>query len=405
MCDCNRRDFLKIGVGFAGLASLHQYGFLFGQDARKGKAKACIVLWLEGGPSQLDTFDPKPGRPNGGEFKAIEAAKGVMISEHLPRIAKQGRHLSIVRSVVTGEEDHIRGRYLLHTGYKAGGALEHPSLGSSFAYELGEDPNEPSYIAMSANTVGPAFLGPEFAAFVIEDPMNPLRTILLADEAKDRIELGDELDRDFLQSHEGENLKKRRAQQKQVRRLKDTKLAKALDLTNEDAQALYGDSTFGRSCLLARRLVEHGAKFVEVELGGWDTHGDNFNAVKNLSASLDSGFAGLLEDLGRRGMLDSTLVVCMGEFGRTPKINAGNGRDHWPKGFSVAMAGGGIGGGRVVGDTGPDGLDAKNPVSVADLLATVCAAHGLDPAKKFFSHTTGVVKITENGRPLKDLIQ
>jgi uncharacterized protein (DUF1501 family) len=151
--------------------------------------------------------------------------------------------------------------------------------------------------------------------------------------------------------------------------------------------------------------VEHGAKFVEVELGGWDTHGDNFNAVKGLSRTLDAGFAGLIEDLRRKSMLDSTLILWMGEFGRTPKINGGNGRDHWPKGFSVAMAGGGISGGRFVGDTGKNGDDCKNPTGIQDVLATVVAAHGIDPAKKFFSHTTGVVKITDNGKPVKELLQ
>jgi hypothetical protein len=413
MCDCSRREFLRAGVGFAGLAAFHQYGFLFAQDAaRKGKAKACIVLWMDGGPSQLDTFDPKPGSKNGGEFKAIEAAKGLLISEHLPRIAKQGRHLSIARSVITNEEDHLRGRYLMHTGYKVGGSIDHPALGSSFAYELGEGPDEPSYITLKGgqgilmyDSIGPAFLGPEYAPFVIEDPRNPLCTIELAEASRDRFELAEELDRDFNKSHDGENLMKRRAQQKKVMKLKDSKLAKALDLSKEDSADLYGDSTFGRSCLLARRLVEHGARFVEVELGGWDTHGNNFEAVKGLSATLDAGFGGLIEDLGRRGMLDSTLIVWMGEFGRTPKINGGNGRDHWAKGFSVAFAGGGVGGGRVVGDTGPNGEDCKNPCTVPDILATVCAAHGLDPAKKFFSHTTGVVKITENGKPIQEFLQ
>ncbi len=405
MCDCTRRDFLRIGGGFAGFAALHQYGFLFGQDAaRKGRAKACIVLWMEGGPSQLDTFDPKPGTPNGGEFKAIEAAPGLVISEHLPRLAKLGRHFSVARSILTNEEDHFRGYHYLHTGYKAGGVLEHPALGSSFAHQLGDDPDEPSFVTLKTGqglgSAGPAFLGPEFASFVIEDPMNPLRTILLAEAAADRIQLAESLDREFNKAHEGDNLQRRRAQQEKVKKLKDTQLAKALDASKDDSLGLYGDSTFGRSCLLARRLVEHGARFVEVELGGWDTHGDNFNAVRGLSRTLDAGFAALIEDLQQRRMLDSTLILWMGEFGRTPKINGGNGRDHWAKGFSAVLAGGSIAGGRFVGDTGKNGEDCKDPVSVPDLLATVCAACGLDPAKKFFSHSTGVVKITDNGKPI-----
>jgi uncharacterized protein (DUF1501 family) len=415
MCDCTRRDLFRAGFGFATVAALNRYGFLFGQDgARKGKAKACIVLWMDGGPSHLDTFDPKPGTANGGEFKAIEAAPGMMISEHLPRLAKQGRRLSIVRSLVTQEEDHFRGRYILHTGYKPGGSIDHPALGSAFAFELGEGPDDPGYVWLKAgqgiigvDSIGPAFLGPEYAPFVIEDPTNPLRTILMAETAEDRIRLAEELDRDFNRSHEGENLNRRRAQQKKVQKLKETKLARALDVSGEpeDARALYGDTPFGRACLLARRLVQHDVRFVEVELGGWDTHGDNFSQVKGLSGTLDAGFGGLLEDLARLRMLDSTLVLWMGEFGRTPKINGGNGRDHWPKGFSVVFAGGGVGGGRVVGSTGKDGMDVSDPASIADVLATVCAAHGIDPAKKFFTPQTGVVKITENGRPIASLLQ
>lgn len=414
-CDCSRRQFLKAGLGsFAGLALHHNFGSLFAQDAaERAKARSTIVLWMDGGPTHLDTFDPKPGRKTGGEFKAIKTAAGIEICEHLPKLAQQGRHFSIVRSVHTGEDDHLRGRYLLHTGYKLGGQIEHPSIGSIVSYERSENTNTPNYVTIKSDgnlifydDAGPAFLGHDHAPFLIDNPLDPLGTLRVVDDSEERMKLASDLDTDFTRSHEGENLAKRKNQQERIQKLKDSNFSKALDLgkETEEMKSAYGRTNFGFACLLARRLVEHGVKFVEVSMGGWDTHADNFRAVKGLLNTLDTPFAMLLKDLADRKLLDSTLVLWMGEFGRTPTINQANGRDHWGKAFSVVMAGGGVGGGRVYGETDADGAEVKkDPVTVPDIMATVCALHGIDPGKKYFTHQTGVVRVTENGKPIKAL--
>jgi hypothetical protein len=435
MCDCTRRDVLKAALGgFAGLSMHHRFfSSLFAQDAAaRARARACIVLWMDGGPSQIDTFDPKPGRETGGEFKSIPtASKEFEICEHLPRLAKAADKFSIVRSVHTEENDHVRGAYLLHTGYRLQGSIDHPSLGSMISFETAQNPHLPNYVSIRSDLaflnvqgagLGPGFLGHEHSPFVIDDPLKPSDSISVLDRATERrMGLLADLDRTFHEQRRSADLEKRKAQIAQAAGLRETPFVQALDLSGESASTIeaytggakgtinyfgrqVAANQFGYGCLVARRLVERGVRFVEVNLGGWDTHANNFVALKPLLGVLDSGMSALLADLDRTGLLSSTLVLWMGEFGRTPVINGGKGRDHYNQAFSVALAGGTIQGGRVVGRTDEDGKEiVKDPVGVPDVFATVCAAFGIDPAKKHFTHETGVVKMTENGRPIRGL--
>ncbi len=427
----NRRNFLGVSAGgFASMLMHHRWNFLDAQDEAKD-AKSCIVLWMDGGPSHLDTWDPKEGHKNGGPVKAIgTSAKDIKISGYLPQTAKWMHKGAIVRSVTSNEQDHARAAYMMHTGYKPTAMLTHPTLGSIAAYESKRVEGMPAYVSIRSAAAfafnqdpGPGFLGPDVSPFIIDKPEKPYETIkALGDGIKERVELLEDLNKEFRAERPGENSKKRESMVETMKSIKDSVFAKALDLrdvTPETLARYCGDNKpgapagpyqasptqFGHGCLLARRLVGAGCRFVEVNLGGWDTHGDNFNAVGNLCKILDPGLSSMMEDLEKAGQLDKTLIVWMGEFGRTPVINGGNGRDHWPNGYSVAMWGGGIGGGRVYGDTGPDGQTLKDACQIPDLFATMVHVLGIDPNKRYAAHDVGAVRITDNGKAIKALCE
>ena len=429
-----RRQVLASGAGaFAGFALKNRFDVLFAQEPRPlpRSAMSMIVLWMDGGPSQIDTFDPRPDRPTGGEFKAIPtSAKAIRFSELLPNTARYANHMSILRAVSSKEQDHNRGNYLLHTGYRQSGMVVHPSLGSIVSCEKGGTAGTPGYVSIKSSVsllpgreLGPGFLGPAHAPYVIPDPLRPDRTLkALDDSVRERLRLLGDLNREFRSAHSGENIDKRKTFMGLARRLKDSPFAKALDLRDESPETLraylgtnegeatsrYGvaapNTGFGYGCLVARRLVESGVRFVEVNLGGWDTHANNFDQTANLCRILDPAMGALYGDLRRRGLLESTVIVWMGEFGRTPKINGNKGRDHWPNGFTVVVGGGGVKGGRIIGELDPDGMEIKKgEIRVQDLFATLCVLMGIDPAKRFQSHTTGLVRLTDHGVPVRDV--
>lgn len=416
-CGCTRRDFLQFGFsGLAIFALSRGLPFPFAQDSKSdgtgvqktGKAKKAICIWLDGGPSQIDTFDPKPGKPTGGEFKAIESSqKGIYISETLPNLAKVMNKASIIRTLNSNEAEHLRAKYLLHTGFTKRQDVTSPAAGSVIAFESGEPIDNPLYVVLGNGSYGNGYLPPEYAPFTVNNAQKVLQIINASGAEKERLKLLDEFNAKFEKSRMSESLVRRDTQYELAEKLKDSKFAKALDLSLEKKEVVnqYGLSDFGNRCLIARRLIENGTKFVEVQLGGWDTHENNFARVKNLCQNLDVGLAALINDLDRRGLLKETIVLCLGEFGRTPKINGRNGRDHFSRAFSCFIAGGGIQPGRIYGETNDDGTEIKrNPVTIPDLFATLYAMFGIDPDKKYYSNNTGVQKVTNGGKIINDLI-
>jgi len=375
------------------------------------RARACILLYMEGGPSQLDTFDPKPGRPTGGPFKAIEtAAAGMRISEHLPRLARHGRRLAIIRSLTSKEGNHDRARHLMHTGYPPQGGVDHPAFGSLVAEAHGLA-DLPGYVAIGGPGEDAGFVGAAYSPFPVLKPEKPTRNLTIAkglDERRfgARLGLWRTLQEAFAADHPGALVSGQTAVGEQAVALMHAPGAAAFDLAGEPeaVRRAYGDSPFGAGCLMARRLVGEGVPFVEVLLKGWDTHESNFPRVKELSATLDQAMSALLDDLAARGLLDSTLVLWMGDFGRTPAINERGGRDHFPGASSVVLAGGGVRGGQVIGETSADGTEiAARPVTVPDLYRSVAWAMRLDPDKTRFAPSGRPIKTVDGGAVIKEL--
>lgn len=378
------------------------------------KASACILLWLNGGPSHVDTFDPKPGRAAGGPFKAIKTrAPGLTLSEHLPRLADRAHELAIVRSMSSKEGNHGRAQYYVHTGYSPNATLVHPSLGAWASARLG-DPHAPlpSFVSIAGPSFGAGFLGVQDGPFVLQKAgAAPADVSLPPGVDRPRFErrlaaLGAMEDRFADATGDGKVDGRRQVYAKAVRLMEAPDLD-AFDLEGEPeaTRRAYGDTDFGRGCLVARRLVERGVKFVEVVLDGWDTHQNNFDRTRSQMAILDPAFAAILGDLAARGRLGTTLVACMGEFGRTPRINANDGRDHWPEAWSAVLAGGGIRGGVVRGATDEDGASVVTvPTKVPDLLATMATLLGLDPAYTVTTPAGRPISVTDDGSPLRDLM-
>lgn len=394
----NRRDLVKLGAGSA-LA-----GFLTG-NARAAETparspRACILLYMAGGPSHIDTFDPKPGRPTGGEFKAIAtAADGVQICEHLPRLGARMKRLALIRSLTSKEGNHERARHLMHTSYPPQGGVDHPAFGAVVS-EVRGAAGMPGYVAIGGPGEDSGFLEAIHSPFPVRNPSKPVRYLtpakpIDAERFERRLGLWRAIDDRFAAGRGGTFARSQRAIGEQAVALMRSTGATAFDVSGEPpaVAAPYGTSEFGLGCLMARRLVEAGVPFVEVTLGGWDTHDDNFRRVKELCTTLDQGMSALLDDLAARGRLDSTLVVWMGDFGRTPRINEKGGRDHFPACSSVVLAGGGVRGGQVIGATDQDGAEVRDrPVTVPDLYRTISRSLDINADK---------VRVAPSGRPIK----
>jgi hypothetical protein len=443
----SRRDLLRLSAaGAIGYSFSGWLQALAEENANNPqRRRACILLWMNGGPSQMDTFDLKPGHANGGPYRAIAtSAAGVRISEHLPRLARQMHHAAIIRAMNSREGDHGRGTYLMHTGYLPQGPIQYPTIGSLVARELGDDNSAlPNFVSIAPfRQFNPAayssgFLGPQYAPLLVGENANPfiqpgqqqqdvaqvLRVPdLLAPPEVDpqhfdsRIDLLQAMQSDFARNHPSIAARSHQTAYERAVRLMRTEARAAFNLSEEPSglRDSYGRSLFGQSCLLARRLVERGVPFVEVNLGaipnapaGWDTHGQNFQSVQRLSEVLDPAFATLLSDLSDRGMLQDTLVVWMGEFGRTPRITNGQGRDHFANAWSTVLAGGGINGGTVFGRTSPDGntVEDPRPVTVPDFMATVCRALGIDYTRQNMSNAGRPIPIVDrNCRPVEEVL-
>lgn len=415
----SRRDMMKLSA--AGVLGTSMSGWLNVLASRaaetRARTKSCILLWMEGGASHKDTLDLRPGTEQGGPFRAIQTSvPGIQISEHLPKIARVMNHGSLIRSMSTGEGAHGRARYYLHTGYKEGvGGLVYPSLGSIASKEIG-NPNSPmpNFVSIGNRSFGSGFLGARHQPLMVNDAargVENLRSFVNSNQFDNRVGLLDELEAGFHRTHgDGVGVAHRTTYQRAVTLMRDQG-ARAFDISNEPSasRSAYGSSKFGEGCLLARRLVETGVSFVEVTLGGWDTHQNNFQRVSQLSSTIDSPVAQLITDLKDRGLLDSTLVIWMGEFGRTPRINqrgAQPGRDHYPRAWSLAMFGGGIKAGQVIGRTDAEAATVvERPVSTLDFMATVCSILGIDYNKQNTTPIGRPVRIVDRGaNPVTQLL-
>jgi hypothetical protein len=434
-----RRDWLRLcAAGVAGSSMSGWFGAFADEAARRpDRRRACILLWMSGGPSQIDTFDLKPGHANGGTYQEVETAvPGIKISQHLPRMAGLAKHLAVVRSMSTKEGDHSRATSFAHCGYLPQGPIRYPTFGSLIAHELGSNDAElPNFVsiapsrALSPASYDPGFLGAQLAPLMVgggpagpggkdEDlkveDLQPAREIAGAavDARLDKLRA---LNGRFFDRYAGPPALSYSAAYDRAVRLMRSQAASAFSLDEEPAAVrdAYGRNRFGQGCLLARRLIERGVPFVEVTLSGadqqilgWDTHAENFDRVRQLSQILDPAWGTLTEELEQRGLLENTLIVWMGEFGRTPKINQAGGRDHYPQVWSTVLAGGGIKGGQVIGKTSADGMEVEErPVAIPDLLATICLGLGIDPLTQNVSNVGRPIRIVDPAaQPLKEIV-
>lgn len=412
----HRRSFLhtvSAGAIAAGALNITDLVSLQAAELRK-KQRAMILLFMQGGPSQLETFDPKPGTENGGETKGISTAiPGVQIANGWEETAKQLKHASLIRSLTNKEGNHERAVYQVHTGYVPSGSVRHPLFGSAIAHQIAPKENElPAVVTIGdagRGGAGAGFLGVNYEPFHVQEPGNLPNNVASGIDAKRfqrRLGLLDQLQDEFASRGGKVAVENHRQIYDKSSKLVLSPLTKAFELSSESQQlkSRYGDNDFGRSCLLARRLVEAGVTYIEIRLNGWDTHQDNFSAVRRLAGQVDPALGTLLADLSDRGMLDSTLVCWMGEFGRTPKINPRGGRDHHPRVFNALLAGGGVKGGQVIGSSDKDGNGVREqPVEVNDLLSSFCKALQIDPGIENMSPLGRPMKIVDGGKVIDNL--
>lgn len=441
----SRRELLRLTACGAFGASMSRWMPAFANEISKStnRRKSVILLWMTGGPPQTDTFDMKPSHENGGQFKAIDTSvPGIQICQHLPQVARLMEDCVPIRSMSTKEGDHTRGTYLMRTGNLPTGPINYPTMGSLLSKELGAESSDiPNFVAVapytqfSPSAYGPGFLGPKFAPLVVGDDnrvtpggnsMNydhslgvknlELSNGINTNRADARLSLLDAFESDFATDRPGLVADSHREAYAAAVRMMRSEAVKAfqLDIEPDKLRDAYGRNQFGQACLLARRLVERGVPFVEVSLNGvannqtfaWDTHQQNFIAVKGLLGVLDPAWATLMKDLKDRGLLESTLIVWMGEFGRTPKINPQVGRDHFPAAWTSVLCGGGIKGGQTIGRTSGDGMTVEDrPVSVQDLFCTICHALGLDPMKQNLSNVGRPIRLADpTAKPITEIL-
>jgi hypothetical protein len=437
----SRRSFLRAAsLGLLGTSASGWFPLLANElAANKARRRQCILLWMTGGPTQTDTFDMKPGHANGGQFKEVATkVPGLRFSEHLPKLATMSDQLAVVRSLSTKEGDHGRGTYVVRTGQKPQGPVQYPAIGASLSKALASgDDAVPHYVSISPfrafnqAAYSPGFLGPRYAALTVgatdgqaaqappaaggyaELKVDNLAPVVDPSQFAGRVDLWRQFETEFVARHRGPSPAAHQTVYERALSLMDSSAAKAFDLSPESTTVrdAYGRGRFGQGCLLARRLIEAGVSFVEVTLGslsentfGWDTHQNNFAAVKRLCGELDAGWGTLMQELSERGLLETTTILWIGEFGRTPTINAQGGRDHFPAAWTCVFAGGGIKGGQAYGQTSDSGnevVDGKT--DIPDVLATLSAALGVDPEEKNISDQGRPIKIAD-GTPLKAIL-
>jgi len=415
-----RRDFimqLGIGAGVLGAAQIGWRDLLIAQAGEfRKQQKSMILLWMDGGPSQFESFNPKPGSPNQGPAKTISTAlPGIEFADFWPNVARVADQISFIRSMRSGEADHFRAIKLVRSGYPINPTIAYPTWGSVVAMERFEASFElPAFVRIGkprikTRDINAGVLGAKYESFKIGEPGKLPDDVLprvSTDVLNRRLALTDALDAEFARTGAPKVVKEKKDIYDRTSRFVTSPRLDVFSLESErdSLRDAYGRTTFGQGCLLARRLVEAGVSFVEVFChgskndAGWDTHGNGFRDTPNLCGEADPAFATLITDLRQRGMLENTLVVWMGEFGRTPKIKKDGGRDHYAKGWLTALAGGGIQPGRVIGSTDKDGVDVtERPVSVPDLYMTFCHCLGIDHEKEYVTADDQPLKLVEEG--------
>ena len=437
--DCEgfyRRDFLKFGA--AGLMGLGLPELLRleakaarTEEGKARKANAVIMVWLGGGPSTIDMWDLKPDAPEGirGEFKPVDtSAKGVRISEHLPKMGKVMHHATVVRSLNHTIPSHGPATVFMTTGNKPTPAIQYPHLGSVVTKMVPAEKGVPPFVSFGEMRGGNAagYLGTAYNPFIIEGNAGGgkggpaagnlrVRGIQLPNgftlkALDDRDRLLSRFDSTFeAADRAGDAVDGFDAFHKQALEiLRSDRTKKAFDLAQEkdSVRESYGATPFGQGALAARRLVEAGVRFVTISIGGWDTHGKNFEALKTRNLpNLDTTLSALIADLADRGMLDSTIVYCAGEFGRTPKVNKNAGRDHWARSMAVVLAGGGFKKGYAHGTTDAQGMAAHtDPVTPDDVSATMFSALGIDPHQDVMTSTGRPITLFREGKVVSKLL-
>jgi len=418
-----RRHFLSgLAKGMLGLGSVPLLGEIAAAgEARKiplqaARARNVIYLYMAGGMSHLDTFDLKPGAPTQGPTEALRTnADGVRVSQHFPNLARHMDKVAVVNSMNSNQGAHEQGRYYMHTGYQLRGTIKHPSLGAWLERMRGRiHQTLPGHVVIGggASMASAGFFDAALTPLPIGDPeaglTNSRRVTHVSEEQfQHRIHRLQEMNKAFREKYQARQVEDYAKIYEEAVKLMDSEDLAAFDVNQEpdDVRDAYGRDQFGQGCLLARRLVERGVRFVEVVRGGWDTHSENFDQMGDLCPPVDRALSALLADLQARGLLDETLVVLTTEFGRTPDINdRAQGRDHYPAAFSALLAGGGVRGGQLYGKTDPEGRRVvENRVGVEDFNATIAYALGLPLEFELYSPSGRPFKVGHDGTPVKAL--
>ncbi|MBL8827033.1 MAG: DUF1501 domain-containing protein [Planctomycetaceae bacterium] len=411
----SRRALLKGSLTTSAGGVVMNWGGLFGnpgwaEEVQRQK-KHCILLWMNGGASQFETFDMKVGRPTGGVFRSIATnVPGTQVCELMPHMAQQMDKIAVIRSMRTSEVDHPGGIYLMHTGYRPSATVRFPEVGAIVAKYQGRPGKDlPDFIKVSSQgDAGAGFLGPRYQPFGIgsKGDLPPFTNSSLAKEVESRRhELRSFVESQYTQDNPSQLARMHHEAYEAARRLQSVQQKFKLDAEWDKYRELYGDSGFGRRCLLARKLVESGVAFIEVGQSSYDSHADNASWHKGLVPPMEQAWAGLLTDLKDRGLLDNTLVVWTGEIGRTPKINNRAGRDHYVRCWSTALAGCGIKGGLVYGESDADGVEVKDsPVSEGDFFATIYQSLSINPREENFAGVRPVPLAPFGSKVVTDLL-
>lgn len=410
-----RRHFMSHMAGASALTlpaiSMGHTLRLNAQDLNK-RRKSAILLWMGGGPSTMDIWDLKPGAPTGGPFKPISTSGDVQISEHMPMMAKQMHNMAIIRSMSTREADHGRGRYYMHTGYVPNPNVEHPSYGAVLSHELIDQRSEleiPPFVTVGGDSIGPGFLGMAWAPFKVNSDgrVSNLEMGLEDDRLYQRMAALDLIEKGFISQKRGLAAENHQKILKKTLNLMTSEQMESFKVNKEPPEVLerYGNNNFGKGCLMARRLVEQGVPFIEVDNGGWDNHQNIHSTLADTKLpQIDQAMSALVEDLEQRGLLEDTAIIWMGEFSRTPRINGNAGRDHWARSWSVVVGGAGMNGGIAVGATNADGTRVDTePYTSQDVLASVCKALGISLQTTFTSNSGRPMKIANSGKTIKEL--